>query len=75
MTNFLNKTKSILVGTTLAFTCVWIVFALSFQVFAIYLTASGQDDRLDQISNEITWKIDGNFKNNPDNIWYEGPAK
>lgn len=72
MTNFLNKAKSILVGTTLAFTGIWIVFALSFQTYAIYLTVSGQDDKLTQISNEITWKIDGNFKNNPENIWYEG---
>jgi hypothetical protein len=23
--------------------------------------------------NEIEWKIDGTFKNNPDNIWYEEP--
>lgn len=73
MTNFLNKAKSILVGTTLTFTGIWIVFALSFQTYAIYLTVSGQDDKLTQISSEITWKIDGNFKNNPENIWYEGP--
>jgi hypothetical protein len=25
------------------------------------------------ISNEISWKIDGAFKNNPNNIWYEEP--
>ena len=72
MTNFLNKAKSILFGTTLAFTGIWIVFALSFQIFLIYLTASGQDKRITDISNKITWRIDGNFKNNPENIWYEG---
>jgi hypothetical protein len=27
------------------------------------------------ISNQISWKIDGTFKNNPDNIWYEGGKK
>lgn len=75
MTNILNKTKSFLFGATLSFTCVWIVFALSFQIFAIYLTASGQDERLGRISNEITWKLDGIYKNNPDNIWYEEPKK
>ena len=27
------------------------------------------------IVNEIDWKIDGTFKDNPDNIWYEGGKK
>jgi hypothetical protein len=25
--------------------------------------------------NKLEWKFDGTFKNNPDNIWYEGPKK
>ena len=32
-------------------------------------------DLATKIGNEISWKIDGTFKNNPDNIWYEGPSK
>ena len=53
----------------------WIVSALCFQLFFIYLIASGQEERASRYSNEITWKTDGRFKNNPDNIWYEGPVK
>jgi hypothetical protein len=53
----------------------WIVSALCFQLFFVYLMASGQEDRAQRYSNEISWKIDGTFKNNPDNIWYEGPKK
>jgi hypothetical protein len=53
----------------------WIVSALSFQLFFVYLELSGQSERAAQYGREIEWKIDGTFKDNPDNIWYEGPAK
>ena len=48
----------------------WILFALCFQLFFVYLHFSGKDDLATKISNEITWKIDGRFKNSPGNIWY-----
>lgn len=51
----------------------WLIFALSFQFFGIYLHFTNQEERAQNISNQIAWKIDGTFKNNPDNIWYEGP--
>jgi hypothetical protein len=54
---------------------VWLVFALSTQLFFIYLQFTGQEERMTNIANKVEWKIDGTFKNNPDNIWYEGPAK
>jgi hypothetical protein len=53
---------------------VWLVFALSFDIFGIILHFTNPDLEL-KISNEIAWKIDGTYKNNPDNIWYEGPKK
>ena len=55
----------------LYFVMTWIVFALGFQSYFMYLHFSGQDEVIGKISNEITLKIDGRFKNNPDNIWYE----
>ncbi len=48
----------------------WIVFALFFQLFFVYLQFSGKEDLAGRISNEIMWKIDGTFKNSPGNIWY-----
>ena len=48
----------------------WILFALCFQLFFVYLHFSGQEELARDISNEITWKIDGRFKNDPNNIWY-----
>jgi hypothetical protein len=53
----------------------WLVFALSFQGFGIYLHFTGQEERARNISNQIAWKIDGTFKNNPDNIWYDETKK
>jgi hypothetical protein len=52
---------------------IWLGFALSFQIFGIYLHFTGQEERMRDISNKIAWKIDGTFKNDPNNIWYEGP--
>jgi len=48
----------------------WIAFALCFQLFFVYLQFSGQEDLAGKIANEISWKIDGTFKNDPNNIWY-----
>jgi len=71
----LKKIGEKLFAGYLYFVGLWIVFALCFQLFFVYLMISGQDERASKYSNEITWKIDGRFKNNPDNIWYEGPEK
>ena len=74
MTNFIEKTKNTIFSVTMVLTCVWIAFALSFQMYAVFLEVSGQEEKMTRISNEISWRIDGTFKNNPDNIWYEGPS-
>ena len=71
----LKKIGEKLFAGYLYFVGLWIVFALCFQLFFVYLMLSGQDERASKYSNEITWKIDGRFKDNPDNIWYEGPKK
>ena len=59
----------------MSFCLCWVFFALGFQLFFVYLQFSGQEDRALQYSNEISWKIDGRFKNDPNNIWYEAPKK
>lgn len=48
----------------------WTILGLSFQVFML-ITSSINPELETKISNELTWKLDGTFKNNPDNIWYE----
>ena len=50
---------------------VWIVFALCFQLFFVYLEFSGKHELQRNIVNWISWRIDGTFKNSPENIWYD----
>ena len=48
----------------------WIMFALCFQLFFVYLEFSGKHELQRNIVNWIEWRIDGTFKNDPVNIWY-----
>jgi hypothetical protein len=49
---------------------VWIIFAICFQMFFVYLEFSGKHELQRNIVNWIEWRIDGTFKNSPENIWY-----
>ena len=49
----------------------FIGLAFTFQVFMVFLEFSGRTEWATQISKEIMWRVDGTFKNNPDNIWYQ----
>ena len=71
MEKFFVKTKEVLYSTFLVLTGVWILFALSFQLYGVYLISTNQDEKMTQITNEISWRIDGTFKDNPENIWYK----
>jgi hypothetical protein len=71
----LNKLNEIIILGFLKLCILWVVSALSFQIFCMYLEFSGQEQRQRDIINKIDWKFDGTFKNNPDNIWYKSPKK
>jgi hypothetical protein len=73
MTTILKKIEEKMVQGFLALGLIWVTLALTVQVFFVYLQFSGQEERAGEISRKVSWKIDGNFKNDPDNIWYEGP--
>ena len=49
----------------------WIAFALCFQLFFVYLEFSGKQETARNVTNWIMWRIDGTFKNSPENIWYD----
>lgn len=54
----------------LRFCLAWVMFAISFDIFMVIVHYTNpQMER--NISNELTWRLDGTFKNNPKNIWYE----
>jgi hypothetical protein len=71
----LNRLSELMVLGFLKLCLLWVVSALCFQVFCVYLEISGQEERQRDMINKIDWKFDGTFKNNPDNIWYEAPKK
>ena len=48
----------------------FIGLALITQIFFVLLELSGNGNWATKIANEITWRIDGTFKNSPENIWY-----
>jgi ABC-type transport system involved in cytochrome bd biosynthesis fused ATPase/permease subunit len=52
----------------------WAIFALLFQVFML-VTTFVNPKLSTKIGNELMWKLDGTFKNDPNNIWYEGTTK
>jgi len=49
----------------------FIGFALVFQLFFVFLQISGKEQWATELANELTHRIDGTFKNSPENIWYE----
>ena len=72
MTINLEKIKQALASTMLVLSMGWVVFALSFQLYFIFLHASGDNDEINRITNELTVRIDGRFVNDPKNIFYNG---
>jgi hypothetical protein len=48
----------------------FVIGGLLFQIFFIFLEFTGRQEWARQLSNEITWRMDGTFKNNPNNISY-----
>lgn len=70
----MKNIKDILALKFIQLACMWVVFALSFEVFML-ITSVINPQLETKIGNEIMWKLDGTFKNDPNNIWYEGPSK
>ena len=48
----------------------WLIFAILFAVFMSYLEIAGKTETTRDIVNWIEWRIDGTFKNSPENMWY-----
>ena len=48
----------------------WVITAVLFGISMVILEFSGKTEMTRDISNWISWRIDGIFKNSPENIWY-----
>ena len=62
--------KEKIVWFFLALFGVWVIGALSFMLYMGYLELSGDKETMTNIGNQLTWKFDGTFKNDPNNIFY-----
>ena len=69
----LYKIREYFFYSFLALVGAWLIFALGLMFYSVYLEFSGNQEKLQQMSNEFNWKFDGTFKNTPGNISYEGP--
>jgi hypothetical protein len=54
----------------LSLAILFVVFALIAQLFFVFLEFSGRSETAAQIARELSWKFDGTFKNDPNNIFY-----
>lgn len=70
-----QKLFDIFISIFICLAFIWVIFALMFQIFFIYLEFSGERELQRNVINWLDWRIDGTFKNNPVNIWYEEPKK
>ena len=69
----LYKIREYFFYSFLALVGAWLIFALGLMFYSVYLEFSGNQEKLQQMSNEFNWKFDGTFKNSPGNISYQGP--
>lgn len=49
----------------------FVISALLFQLTFVFLEITGQTERMQRIINAIEWRLDGTFKNSPENIFYK----
>ncbi len=69
----LTRLREYLLYGFMTFVGAWLLFAISFMFYCLFLEFTGGQEKLQQMSNEFSWKFDGTFKNHPGNIWYEEP--
>jgi hypothetical protein len=71
MTNKLNVSDLVTKGL-IYLVSFWICVALMTQAYFIYLNASGNTQTARGLVDAFQEKFDGNYKNDPGNIWYDG---
>jgi hypothetical protein len=57
--------------TLLSLALIWVMFALSFQLFMVYLHFSNKVETTEAITDWFTTKFDGRYTDNPNNIFYQ----
>lgn len=73
--NYSQKLGDLIAKVFVSFVFLWVVSALCFQVYMIYLEFSGKKETMQTIVNWFDVTIDGRWSHDPRNIWYEEPKK
>lgn len=73
--NYSQKLGDLIAKVFVSFVFLWVVSALCFQVYMIYLEFSGKKETMQAIVNWFDVTIDGRWSHDPRNIWYEEPKK
>lgn len=71
MTNKLNVSDLVTKGL-IYLVSFWICVALITQSYFIYLNVSGNTEKARELRDEFETKFDGNYKSDPNNIFYNG---
>jgi hypothetical protein len=73
--NYTHKIGNLIIKLLATLATLWIVFALSFQVYMTYLQFSGNTETTAEIVRWLTIKLDGGWSDNPSSIWHQEPEK
>ena len=73
--NYSNKLGDFIAKLLVGLVCLWMIFALSFQVYMVYLEFSGKTETTRAIIDWFNVHIHGSWSKDPRNIWYEEPKK
>jgi len=68
--NLKQNWKDVIALTFIKLVLGWVIFALLFQLAMVVVHFNGNTELERNVSNWLSWKFDGTFKNSPENIWY-----
>lgn len=73
--NFYSWLKEKIIWFFLIPALIWVILALCFQVYMVYLEFSGKVETTKAIVDWFTVTFDGRWADDPRSIWYEEPKK
>lgn len=73
--NYTQKILDLIAKIFISLVGVWIIFALCFQVYMIYLEFAGKTETTKAIVDWFNVTFDGRWADDPRNIFYEEPKK
>lgn len=73
--NYSNRLGDFIAKLFIGLVCLWVTFALCFQVYMVYLEFAGKTETTRAIVDWFDVTFDGRWSHDPRSIWYEEPKK